>query len=62
VVLQSRLIDFAPATAAFLCLAIVLMGRRRLRDAPAIIGIAATIGWGCAYVFTRVFVVDLPGL
>ncbi len=39
--------------------ALVRFERRLL---PLIVVIALVTGFGCQYVFTRIFVVDLPGL
>jgi hypothetical protein len=60
--MQARMLAFAPLTAVFLIAAIGWLTRFRLRSLPWIVTVAATVGWGGAYVFTRVFVVDLPGL
>lgn len=60
--MQGRWLGFAPLTALFLIAAIGWLVRFRARVMPWVVLVAAAIGWGCAYVFTRVFVVDLPGL
>jgi len=60
--LQLRLLDFAPLTIAYLLLAIGFLVRFQTRILPWIALVAVVTGYGCQYVFTRVFVVDLPGL
>jgi len=58
--MAQRVAGFAPITAVFLFVAIAFLTRFAPRSLPiaALIGVA--MGWGCQYVFTRVFVVDLP--
>lgn len=60
--LQVRLLDFAPTTVVFLFAAIGLLVRFERRLLPWVGVVAVLTGYGCQYVFTRVFVVDLPGL
>lgn len=60
--LDSRVLDFAPLTAVYLFLSIALLSRLRLRSLAAAAVVAIVVGWGTQYLFTRVFVVDLPGL
>jgi len=62
VAMQLRLTSFAVMTAVFLFVTIGLLVRfeRRLLPVAAIVALIA--GFGCQYVFTRIFVVDLPGL
>jgi hypothetical protein len=60
--LHLRLTTFAIMTTIFLTLAIGLLLRFRLRDMPIVLLVAAVTGFGCQYVFTRIFIVDLPGL
>lgn len=55
-------LDFAPLTALYLFATIGSLIRFRPRGLVTAAIIAVVMGWGCAYVFTRVFVVDLPGL
>lgn len=62
VAMASRALGFAPLTALFLIASIGWLVRFRPRLMPWVILVAAVTGWGCAYIFTRVFVVDLPGL
>ena len=57
-----RLLDFAILTALFLVLTIGALVRFERRLLPLIVVIALVTGFGCQYVFTRIFVVDLPGL
>jgi hypothetical protein len=59
-VMQFRLVGFAVATAAFLFLAVGLLMRFRPRTLPVAAAIGLIMGFGCQYLFTRVFVVDLP--
>ncbi len=56
-----RVAGFAPITAVFLFVAIAFLTRfaPRLLPVAALVGVA--MGWGCQYVFTQIFVVDLPG-
>jgi hypothetical protein len=60
--LQLRLLDFAPMTVVFLFTGIGLLVRFERRLLPWVGLVAVVTGYGCQYVFTRVFVVDLPGL
>lgn len=58
--LHSARIDFGVLTTAFLLLSI--WGLERFRTGallPAAV-VAAIVGFGCKYVFTKIFVVDLP--
>jgi cobalamin synthase len=61
-VMQARLTTFAIMTTVFLFIAIGLLVRFERRRLPLILLIAAVTGFGCQYLFTRVFIVDLPGL
>lgn len=61
-VLDARVLDFAPLTALFLFVTIALLTRLRLRTLLGAAVVSAAVGWGAQYVFTRIFVVDLPGL
>jgi len=60
--LDARVFDFAPLTALYLFFTIGLLIRLEPRGLAVAAAVAATVGWGAQYVFTRVFVVDLPGL
>ena len=57
-----RLASFAVLTLIYLVATIGCLTRFERRQLPWIIGIAAAVGFGFQYLFTRVFVVDLPGL
>jgi len=57
-----RLVDFAVLTALFLLVTIGVLVRFERRLLPVIVALALATGFGCQYVFTRIFVVDLPGL
>jgi putative tricarboxylic transport membrane protein len=57
-----RLFDFAILTALFLMVTIGALVRFERRLLPLIVVLALVTGFGCQYVFTRIFVVDLPGL
>jgi len=60
--LQFRLTTFAIVTTVFLTATIFVLCRFDLAKLPVILVVAAVTGFGCQYLFTRVFVVDLPGL
>jgi len=60
--MQYRLADFSILTVIYLVATIGLLVRFRPRQLPWVVAIALVTGFGCQYVFTRVFVVDLPGL
>ena len=62
--LQLRLagVGFAPLTTLYLVLTIGLLTRFRWRRLPLTLLVAAAMGYGCQYLFTQVFVVDLPGV
>ena len=60
--LDARVMDFAPLTAAFLFIVIAILIRFSPRGLAIAAVIAAIVGWGAQYIFTRIFVVDLPGL
>jgi hypothetical protein len=60
--LQERVMDFAPLTALFLIAAIGFLSRFSRQGLAIGAIIAVATGWGAQFVFTRVFVVDLPGL
>jgi len=57
-----RLTTFAIMTVLYLVLTIGFLVRFERRRLPLIAAIAVVVGFGCQYIFTRVFVVDLPGL
>lgn len=58
--LALRWIRFGITAAAFLTLSIGLLTRFRIRRLPLVILIALVVGFGSQYIFTRIFVVDLP--
>ena len=60
--MQSRLTTFAIMTTIYLFLTIGLLVRFERRALLPILVTALVIGFGCQYLFTRVFIVDLPGL
>jgi len=57
-----RVVDFAILTALFLLVTIGVLTRFERRLLPLVVVLALVVGFGCQYVFTRIFVVDLPGL
>jgi hypothetical protein len=60
--MQYRIASFAILTLVYLVATIGFLTRFDRRQLPWIVGIAAVVGFGFQYLFTRVFVVDLPGL
>ena len=60
--MQSRVTTFAIMTTVYLFLTIGLLIRFERRALLPILITALVIGFGCQYLFTRVFIVDLPGL
>jgi len=59
-VMAFRLTGFAIVTSLFLFVAIAFLTRFERRMLPLAAAIGLVMGYGCQYVFTRVFVVDLP--
>ena len=55
-----RVAGFALITAIFLFVAIAFLTRFAPRSLPIAGLVGVVMGWGCQYVFTRIFVVDLP--
>jgi hypothetical protein len=55
-----RLTGFAILTSVFLFVTIAFLARFERRLLPVAAVVALIMGFGCEYVFTRVFVVDLP--
>jgi hypothetical protein len=51
---------FALITAIFLFVAIAFLTRFAPRSLPVAALVGVVMGWGCQYVFTQIFVVDLP--
>ena len=62
VAMHYRLATFAILTSIYLIITVGFLTRFRRRSLPAVIAVGLITGFGCQYVFTRVFVVDLPGL
>ena len=60
--MHAKLTDFAIMTTIFLVLTIGLLVRFERRRWPVVVLVAAVMGYGCQYLFTRIFVIDLPGL
>jgi hypothetical protein len=60
--LHFRVTTFAIITTVFLIATIFVLVRFDIAKLPVILLVAAVTGFGCQYLFTRVFVVDLPGL
>ena len=58
--MAQRVAGFAPITAVFLFVAIAFLTRFAPRSLPIAALIGVTMGWGCQFIFTQVFVVDLP--
>jgi hypothetical protein len=59
--MAQRVAGFAPITAVFLFVAIAFLTRFAPRTLPVAALVGVAMGWGCQYVFTQIFVVDLPG-
>ncbi|MGI9334015.1 MAG: tripartite tricarboxylate transporter TctB family protein [Gammaproteobacteria bacterium] len=59
--LEFRIGRFDVLTTLYLFATIGLLVRFRRRSLPAVALVAAVVGFGCQLLFTRVFVVDLPG-
>lgn len=60
--MQARLVDFAVMTTLYLVATIGWLVRFARRELPWVVLVALATGYGCQYLFTRVFIVDLPGL
>jgi len=58
--MQLRVAGFALITAIFLFFAIAFLTRFTPRSLPLAALVGLLMGYGCQYVFTQVFVVDLP--
>jgi hypothetical protein len=58
--MAQRVAGFAPITAVFLFVAIAFLTRFAPRTLPVAALTGVVMGWGCQYVFTQIFVVDLP--
>jgi divalent metal cation (Fe/Co/Zn/Cd) transporter len=59
--LHFRVGRFDVVTTIYLIVTIGLLVRYRRRSLPAVVAVSAITGFGCQFVFTRIFVVDLPG-
>ncbi|MEM7022642.1 MAG: tripartite tricarboxylate transporter TctB family protein [Pseudomonadota bacterium] len=55
-----RVAGFALITSVFIFLAIAFLTRFAPRSLPVAAGVGVVMGYGCQYIFTQVFVVDLP--
>lgn len=60
VVLTAQVAGFALVTAAFLFVLISILARFERRALVIAAIIAVVMGYGCQYIFTEIFVVDLP--
>ncbi|MEZ5845782.1 MAG: tripartite tricarboxylate transporter TctB family protein [Geminicoccaceae bacterium] len=60
--IHMRLSTFAVLTTLYLVATIGWLRGFRVRLLPAVAVTALVVGFGCQYIFTRIFVVDLPGL
>lgn len=60
--MQARLAAFAVLTSLYLLATIGWLLRFDPRRLPWVVLVALATGYGCQFLFTRVFVVDLPGL
>ena len=59
-VLALRLVNFGICTVLFLLISIAMLTRFYFKRLPIALLIALVIGFGCQYIFTQVFVLDLP--
>ncbi|MEZ5864238.1 MAG: tripartite tricarboxylate transporter TctB family protein [Geminicoccaceae bacterium] len=62
IAMHYRLTTFAVMTSIYLVLTIGTLIRFQPRRMPLVLALAVVVGFGSQYIFTRVFVVDLPGL
>ncbi len=60
VVLASRVVGFSILTTVFVFALVVLLNQNRVRGAWVGLALGIPVGFGCEYMFTQVFVVDLP--
>lgn len=60
-VLHTKKVDFSLATVVFLFLSIGYLVRFRPKSMLIVSLLAVVMGFGCQFIFTKVFVVDLPG-
>lgn len=55
-----RLLSFAICTAVFLFTTMGMLTRFNHKWLPVVILISLVMGFGCQYIFTQIFVIDLP--
>ncbi|WP_158625926.1 tripartite tricarboxylate transporter TctB family protein [Arsenicitalea aurantiaca] len=60
IALQARIVSFAISTAIFLLVLMTILTRFNPRAMPLTLVMAVVFGFGLEYVFTSVFVVNLP--
>jgi len=59
--LHLRLTAFAVMTSVYVLVTVGLLVRLKRRLLPWVVVVALVTGFGSQYVFTRIFIVDLPG-
>ena len=59
-VMALDLTSFAIATTVYLLVTISALAGFRLKAVPVALVVGLIMGYGCQYIFTRIFVVDLP--
>jgi putative tricarboxylic transport membrane protein len=59
-VMALDLTSFAIATAVYLLVTISALSGFRLKAVPIALVVGLIMGYGCQYIFTRIFVIDLP--
>lgn len=59
--LHVRLGRFDVVSTIYLIVTIGLLVRFRRRSLPAVVAVSAITGFGTQFIFTRIFIVDLPG-
>ena len=60
--MQADVASFGVLASFFLIVAIGWLEFFKLKRMPLIAGLSIAVGFGCAYVFTKIFIVNLPGL
>ena len=60
--MQNEVMAFGPLATIYLVLAIGWLERFKLKRMPVTACLSIVVGFGCAYVFTKIFIVNLPGL
>ena len=58
--LALKVVNFGICTVLFLLISIAMLTRFYYKRLPIALLIALVIGFGCQYIFTQVFVLDLP--